>query len=195
MESTLLLCNLILHILQAMLCGGSTQPAHDALELHHHGLSDQSHNRPFWIPESPHPLLEMAEQELAPLVPRQPSTVGLKRVPQHAWAEPVTVCDGAATIAFESAGAIALLRTAGSNRSCKPPRYRCHLGCILLKMPAMLTGTGVSVEEVFMTVAKSILNKRLDLAAQAEREARPESVAIKPAWRRGAACDGGAKIC
>ena len=79
----------------------------------------------------------------------------------------------------------------------EPPRYRCHLGCILLKTPAisLRTGTGVSVEEVFMTVAKSILNKRLDLAAQAEREARPESVAIKPAWRRGAACDGGAKIC
>jgi len=65
----------------------------------------------------------MAEQELTPLVPRQPSTVGLKRVPQHAWAEPITVCKGAATVAFESAGAIALLRTAGSNRSWATPQH------------------------------------------------------------------------
>ena len=118
--------------------------------------------------ESPHPLLEMAEQELAPLVPRQPSTVGLKRVPQHAWAEPVTVCDGAATVAFESAGAIALLRTAGSNRSCKPPRYRCHLGCILLKMPAISLSTGATPQHL---LGETVVH----VSSAAQRDAWAES--------------------
>ena len=49
--------------------------------------------------------------------------------------------------------------------------------------------TGASVEEIFMTVSKSILNKRLDQVAADEREARPDVVKLKKEWR-SSPCDG-----
>lgn len=49
--------------------------------------------------------------------------------------------------------------------------------------------TGASVEEIFMTVSKSILNKRLTAAAELERLNRPETVKMKSEWR-GRPCDG-----
>jgi GTPase SAR1 family protein len=49
--------------------------------------------------------------------------------------------------------------------------------------------TGASVEEIFLTVSKSILNKRLDAAAEEERANRPDVVKMKSEWR-GSPCDG-----
>jgi hypothetical protein len=49
--------------------------------------------------------------------------------------------------------------------------------------------TGASVEEIFMTVSKSILNKRLHAAAELERQNRPDTVKMKSEWR-GRPCDG-----
>ena len=39
----------------------------------------------------------------------------------------------------------------GKSSGCEPPRYCCHLGCILLKTPAisLLTGDGDSVQIAF----------------------------------------------
>ena len=65
--------------------------------------------------EPPHPLLAMAEAALAPLSARAPipaEDASLKPVPKPAWAQPVKVLGGAATLTFDDAGAVTGLKTA-----------------------------------------------------------------------------------
>ena len=61
----------------------------------------------------PHPLLAMAEEELVHLRPMTPSTTGLRR--QLDVTKVMAVASGAATVGFDSAGAISHLQTAPNN--------------------------------------------------------------------------------